>query len=52
MIEWTCYTEFGMPGGHSMLAIVLMEFILRFFARVNKFVSRRIGFFYALVVIF
>jgi hypothetical protein len=52
MIEWTCYTEYGMPSGHSMLAIVLMEFILRFFARVNKFVNKYIAFFYILIVIF
>lgn len=24
MLEWTCYTEYGMPSGHSMLGLVLM----------------------------
>ena len=29
MLEWTCYTEYGLPSGHSMLAIVLLEFLCR-----------------------
>ena len=41
-----------MPSGHAMLAIVLMEYIVRFFARVNKFVSKHIWGFYVLVILF
>jgi membrane-associated phospholipid phosphatase len=33
MLEWTCYSEFGSPSGHSMLGLILMEFIARFFMR-------------------
>lgn len=33
MLEWTCYSEFGCPSGHSMLGLILMEFIVRFFIR-------------------
>ena len=50
MKEWTCYTEYGMPSGHSMLAIVLMEFIIRFFARTRKFVAKFIDAFYILMI--
>lgn len=24
MLEWTCYTEYGCPSGHSMLGLVLI----------------------------
>jgi membrane-associated phospholipid phosphatase len=51
MLEWTCYTEYGMPSGHSMMAIILMEFIVRFFAKVNKCVSKCIILFYILIII-
>lgn len=51
MFEWTCYTEFGCPSGHSMMGIILLEFIVRFFARVHKFVSKYIVFFYILALV-
>jgi membrane-associated phospholipid phosphatase len=41
-----------MPSGHAMMAVVLMEFIVRFFARVSKFVQKYIILFYLLVVFF
>lgn len=49
MESWTCYTDYGCPSGHSMLAIVLLEFLLRFFCRVHKGCSRFIVLGYALV---
>ena len=52
MLEWTCYTEYGCPSGHSMLGIILIEFIIRFFARVNSCVSKYIGIFYFIGFIF
>lgn len=33
MLEWTCYTEYGSPSGHSALAIVLLDFLVRFACR-------------------
>jgi len=24
MLEWTCYSEYGCPSGHSMLGLILM----------------------------
>lgn len=51
MLEWTCYTEFGCPSGHSMMGIILLEFMLRFFARVHKCVNNYIGIFYVLVMV-
>lgn len=41
-----------MPSGHSMMAIILMEFIVRFYARVNKFVDKYIALFYFFVLVF
>ena len=41
-----------MPSGHSMMAIILMEFVVRFYARVNKFVDKYIGVFYFFVLVF
>lgn len=41
-----------MPSGHSMMAIILLEFVVRFYARVNKFVAKYIWAFYTLVIIF
>jgi len=51
MLEWTCYSEYGCPSGHSMLGLVLMEFILRFFARGYKFIRNHIAWFYLIVLI-
>ena len=39
MLEWTCYTEYGCPSGHSMLGLILIEFIIRFINRTME-VSR------------
>ena len=33
MLEWTCYTEYGSPSGHSALVIVLLDFFVRFGCR-------------------
>lgn len=41
-----------MPSGHSMMAIILLEFVVRFYARVNKIVAKYIWAFYTLVIIF
>ena len=46
MLEWTCYSQYGCPSGHSMLGIILIEFIIRFFARVHKTIYKYIGIFY------
>lgn len=35
-LEWNCYYEYGCPSGHSMMGLIIMEFILRFFSRVHK----------------
>lgn len=51
MKSWTCFTDFGCPSGHSMLAIVILEFILRFFARVHKCIYNYIGLFYILIFV-
>ena len=51
MLEWTCYTEFGCPSGHSMMGIIIFEYFLRFFARVHQCVHKYIGFFYILILI-
>lgn len=50
MLEWTCYTQYGMPSGHAMLGIVLLQFVVRFFSRVYKFVSNNIALFYVLII--
>ena len=52
MLEWTCYTEYGCPSGHSMLGIVLIEFIIRFFARVHQPIYKYIGIFYVIGLLF
>lgn len=49
MKSWHCYTDYGSPSGHAMLAIVIFEFLLRFFARVNHCISRFIVVFYILI---
>lgn len=36
MLEWTCYTEYGSPSGHSALVIVLLDFLTRFACRWSK----------------
>jgi membrane-associated phospholipid phosphatase len=36
MLEWTCYTEYGNPSGHSALVIVLLDFLVRFGCRWSK----------------
>jgi hypothetical protein len=41
-----------MPSGHAMMAIILLEFVVRFFSRVNKFVYRFMPLFYILIFIF
>jgi membrane-associated phospholipid phosphatase len=41
-----------MPSGHAMMGVILMEFILRFFTRVSKFVKKYVAFFYIIVLIF
>lgn len=51
MLEWTCYTEYGLPSGHSMLGLILMQFVLRFFARSYKCIAKYIGLFYLLILI-
>lgn len=50
MLEWTCYTEYGCPSGHAMMGIILMEFIVRFFARSSRFVAKYIVLFYFLII--
>ncbi len=50
MLEWTCYTEYGCPSGHAMMGVILMEFIVRFFARSSKFVAKYIVLFYFLII--
>lgn len=35
-----------------MMAIILLEFVVRFYARVNKFVAKYIALFYVLVIVF
>lgn len=40
MLEWTCYTEYGAPSGHSALAIVLLDFLVRFVCRWSKKMMR------------
>lgn len=41
-----------MPSGHATLAIVLLEYIVRFFARVNQSVKSNIIWFYLLIAFF
>lgn len=50
MLEWTCYTEYGSPSGHSMLAIVLLEFLVRFLSRKSKIVAKYSAIFYFFVL--
>ncbi|MBS1889857.1 MAG: phosphatase PAP2 family protein [Actinobacteria bacterium] len=49
MLEWTCYTEYGSPSGHSMLSIVLLEFLVRFMTRKIKCAARFNYLWYTLV---
>jgi membrane-associated phospholipid phosphatase len=41
-----------MPSGHSMMAIILLEFVVRFYARVHKFVAKYIAVFYFFIILF
>lgn len=52
MESWTCYTEFGCPSGHSWMGLVLMEYIVRFYARWYPRVRKNIIWFYLLIVLF
>lgn len=40
MLEWTCYTEYGSPSGHSMLSIVLLEFLVRFLSKKYECIAK------------
>lgn len=41
-----------MPSGHSMMAIILLEFVVRFYARVHKLAAKYIAVFYFFIIFF
>lgn len=51
MLEWTCYTEYGNPSGHSALVIVLLDFFVRFGCKWRESVKKYQTLWYTLVII-
>ena len=46
MLEWVCYTEYGCPSGHSMLGLVIIEFLIRYCARTSETMRNKVGVLY------
>jgi membrane-associated phospholipid phosphatase len=51
MLDWTCYTEYGSPSGHSMLSIVLLEFLVRFLSKKSRSVAKYNYIWYIMVIL-